>query len=210
MLAPHSLIATGPPDDNRHVFLPVVYNVCACVHVRVASKHPSTGSCRDGRGGRWHRRRWGEGRGPAITPQYHIQRSALIRHRGTFQRHNECEVAPTVISAVWCASRFIHSLVRFWSKQGVAERGCWWPVLPVKWIGPKQINPNIILVVVRRSMKRLLIFPWNKTLLYICLSVWSNPLMLTKCQKYHADRKNGLSVFGSYVIHSGRRRQDSL
>lgn len=48
--------------------------------------------------------------------------------------------------------------------------------LPLKLIGPKQINPNIILVVVRHSMKRLLIYPWNKTLLYICLSEWSNPL----------------------------------
>lgn len=31
--------------------------------------------------------------------------------------------------------------------------------LPLKLIGPKQINPNIILVVVRHSMKRLLIYP---------------------------------------------------
>lgn len=93
------------------------------------------------------------------------------------------------------ASRFICGLVRFLQKQGGAEKSCWRPVLPVTRTDPEQINSNIIQVVVRRSMKGLLIFPWNKTLLYICFSKWSNHLTLTKCQKYHAAHKNGLSGF---------------
>lgn len=100
-------------------------------------------------------------------------------------RHEQSDVHPDSSAALW----------NFLSKQGGAEKSCWRPVLPVTRTDPEQINSNIILVVVRRSMKGLLIFPSNKTLLYICFSKWSNHLTLTKCQKYHADHKNGLSGF---------------
>lgn len=161
------------------------------------------------------RRWWEERRRPAKTPQHHpaaVSDTAPWDLSAPKKRERSCtqsEKCILDISKLMCIQIHLQSS-DILIKQGVAEKSWWWPGLPVKRIGPKQINPNTILVVVRHSMKRLLIYPWNKTLLYICLSEWSNPVMLTKCQKYHADHKNALSVFGSYVIHSRRSRQDRL